>query len=636
MKNRLALVLAILFLAAPAVMAEGNLVDDLKEIMDKQWTLEQKIEKILASPGVKVNGQLKFMSTDVLYMSGGSGAFTGSITSEPVRYRPMVQMLDLDFNTRVTKELSLSGIFRFEYLLGGAWGYYNEYGVRRLYAKGNTDFADFTIGDYQSKMTSLTLMPAEDRDLNDFQSDIYAMRKNDNKSDIWLLEDKWPLSGATMSKKFNVIDKTLSIGYQLNGAFLGRAGDFYYLNAYTYINKPITSSYYILNHNQFMYSAAADITIMDMVTLGGSYLDMFEAPDSGLLTAVSVDSSVFSGVAKLNVANMFYVNGEFAMSAYDPGYDPAGINNASYEPVTGTALKAELELKLEYLLEVLPKISIKGGYLMVDNDYIAPGAQTRTYEEGMNPWQVLTQNNTWNVMAKFDETNFRFLPQRYYFINQVYPLTMYTNTIKMNEQYRPNYDSLFILYNARDMVFPFGDATPNRAGAFANLTINIAGGSKVVGFFAMPSTIKTMSDTDPVWNLMQAGGGAVISILDNMIELKGGAKMENALYEPSVASAKEDITIMTVESGLKVRLFGALDVLGGLEMVTQSMYNGVTDEYDTGSMTSFGGGLKYNIQKGAYMAANYTTSSVVPDEADDTGAANIDVEEIDINLVLSF
>jgi hypothetical protein len=188
----------------------------------------------------------------------------------------------------------------------------------------------------------------------------------------------------------------------------------------------------------------------------------------------------------------------------------------------------------------------------------------------------------------------------------------------------------------REMVSPYGDATPNRAGAFANLEINIAGGSKIAGFFAMPSTIKTASDTDPVMDFMQAGGGAVIAILDNMIELKGGVKMETAYYEPADPLSLIDVTVMTVESGLRVKLFGALDVLGGLEMVTMSDYSPVLGDYVNGSMTSFGGGVKYNIQKGAYMAVNYTTSSVVPDENAATDVLNFNAEEIDINLALSF
>ncbi len=39
----------------------------------------------------------------------------------------MIQYLDLDFNSIISKEIFLSGIFRFENVLGGSWGYYNVY-----------------------------------------------------------------------------------------------------------------------------------------------------------------------------------------------------------------------------------------------------------------------------------------------------------------------------------------------------------------------------------------------------------------------------------------------------------------------------------------------------------------------------
>ncbi len=643
MKAKIVLVLSGLLLFAVSAFAEGTLADDLKAIMDKQWTLEQKIDKIMTSPGVKVNGQLKFSSTDVFYSGGGAAAITGTLGdadgNTQARYRPMTQLLDLDFNARLTKEISIDGMFRFEYVLGGAWGFYNLYGVRRLYAKGLTDYADFYIGDYQAKLTSLTVMPCEDTYLNDFESDIYAYKKDSNKADLFLSDNSWPLSGLTMSKKFNIVDKTFGFGYKIMGAYLARGGDMIYDVSPAMGISPGIPLAYTPQHNQFLYSISPTFSLFDMVDLTGHYVDIMDAKDSGIVTAPAINDQVMGADVKVNIANIVNLYGEFQMSNYNTGAD-ADLSTAEYDYVTGTAMKLEAEVKAEYLTEWLPKISVKGGYLSVDNDYIAFGAQTKIYDPIMNGQQVLTQNNTWSVQAKGADGTFR--PDGYIFLNslvipgKIYPLTRYRNVILASNGFLVNNmtpagfitDPGAFLIGKDGIVFPYGDATPNRAGPYANLAIDIAGGSKIEGFFAMPSTIKTANEADPAYDFMLVGGGVKVKLMD-MIELKGGAKMETMVKDAVV-----NATFMTMDGGVKVTLFNALDLMAGLQMKTwqDAQPDPITFQ---GNMMSYGGGVRYNIQKGAYMNLLYTTSTLT-DEIITTGANDFQADEIDVNLVLSF
>ncbi len=59
--------------------------------------------------------------------------------------------------------------------------------------KGITYYIDFYIGDYQGKLNPFTLMPVKDRWLKGYESDIFALRRFDNKSELYLIDDTWLL-----------------------------------------------------------------------------------------------------------------------------------------------------------------------------------------------------------------------------------------------------------------------------------------------------------------------------------------------------------------------------------------------------------------------------------------------------------
>ena len=95
------------------------------------------------------------------------------------------------------------------------------------------------------------------------------------------------------------------------------------------------------------------------------------------------------------------------------------------------------------------------------------------------------------------------------------------------------------------------------------------------------------------------------------------------------------VEIMAVDLGLKYTVISAVDILAGLKMhnVLGSLYSTATN-LDFGIM-AYGGGVKYNIQQGAYLAATYTLTNIV-DNLDTTGSNDFAAQEIDINLEFSF
>ena len=627
--KRVLIFFGLLILFYPLMAQEetgGTLVDDLKTIIDNQKTLEEKISRIINSPGVKINGKFKFSTTDVLFMGPGTvSPLNLTTTPETIRYRPMIQYLDLDFNSRISKEISLSGIFRFENVLGGSWGYYNVYGSRRLYVKGNTDYIDFYIGDYQGKLTSFTLMPVEEKWLRDFESDIFALRRQDNKNELYLIDDSWPLSGISLSKDIDIVEKTFGIGYNIYGAYIGRAGG-YNIKVYDPVYDTFIPN--IFKHNQFMYSLSPKVKIMEALTIKGDYLKIFDAKDSGTLSAPAIDNTVMSGQGKIDIGGILSIYGEYAMSSFDPGFDPAGTTKTSYDLITGTAMKVEGQLNLDYIFAFLPKVAIKGGYLSVSPDYIAYGAQTRIYDAKRNNQFILTQNNTWNPQSVGDT------PQGYEIVGGVYPFTRYNNTIVTN---------MYLSYNLNEeLAFPYGEATQNRQGPYVIANIDILDKNKIYGFYSMTSEIKKTEYQETTYtasvkvkerDFTVMGGGAKIVLFD-ILELKGGAKMEGVENGSSLYPAS--LNLMEIDGGVKLTVLGSVDLLGGIKQQTwkgKELSNLAGKLNIDGGVTYYGAGAKYNFAKDSYILVNYSLANYVDNKVE---INNFNAQEIDVNLVASF
>jgi hypothetical protein len=537
----------------------------------------------------------------------------------------MIQYLDLDFNSRISKEISLSGIFRFENVLGGSWGYYNVYGSRRLYVKGNTDYIDFYIGDYQGKLTSFTLMPVEEKWLRDFESDIFALRRQDNKNELYLIDDSWPLSGISLSKDIDIVEKTFGIGYNIYGAYIGRAGG-YNIKVYNPVYDTFVPN--IFNHNQFMYSLSPKVKIMEALTIKGDYLKIFDAKDSGTLSAPAIDNTVMSGQGKIDIGGILSIYGEYAMSSFDPGFDPAGTTKTSYDLITGTAMKVEGQLNLDYIFAFLPKVAIKGGYLSVSPDYTAFGAQTRIYDAIRNNQFILTQNNTWNPQSVGDT------PQGYEIVGGVYPFTRYNNTIVTN---------MYLSYNLNEeLAFPYGEATQNRQGPYVVANIDILDKNKIYGFYSMTSEIKKTEYQETTYtasvkvkerDFTVMGGGAKIVLFD-ILELKGGAKMEGDENGSSLYPAS--LNLMEIDGGVKLTVLGSVDLLGGIKQQTwkgKELSNLAGKLNIDGGVTYYGTGAKYNFAKDSYILVNYSLANYVDNKVE---INNFNAQEIDVNLVASF
>ncbi|MEI7641174.1 MAG: hypothetical protein WCJ46_06670 [bacterium] len=670
MKKTISLAIAIGFLLLPifAVAAEQkvtneDLLTSITDAITKEDKLEKKIENILASPGVKVNGEVLFSMTDILYMGNASKDITGDALGRSARYRPMIQYLDLDFNAVIAKGISATGIFRFESVLGGSWGEKNIYGFRRLFAKGENPYVNYFVGDFQGKMTELTLF-APDSDANDFaEADIFKYRKDTNKAELNLGDNAWPISGIWLGHDYNIVDKTFGVGFKLLGSYIGKEGA---IMVKLDPADPGLANYAMANHNQFLIGGSPSVMIMDMARINFNYVNLFEVKDSGINTNPAFKNEVWSVDGKVDIIkDMISLSGEFASAVYDadvqtytakattleqknPDYlvNMAAGSFPSIE-YSDVAFKGSVEIKLLDILDIMPKIELKGGYYSTGKNFVNFMAQTRTYDSQRNFQFINTQNNTWNVFGGWEITSAStgvWVPQGYDIYAGPYPFTKYNNVINPGK---------LLGYDRRtELTMPYGPASPNRAGAYADLLLGFKFDkditAEVNGFLNMPSELEdtvvysgdTKLMTIPYTTYMIAGGGVKLNLYG--IVVSAGAKLENADNAGSTVKLDNILrNLMTIDAGLKIPLFN-FEILGGFKSQTWTGTEFSAKQNIDGGVTYIGGGIKYNISKTSYLNILYSTAEYVDNYADtipnpDTPGANTwHAQEIDANLSFKF
>lgn len=602
---------------------EGDLLKDIQVITDKLENIEKKVDKISKEPGVKINGELKFSTTDVLFMGKGSSVATYSENGETMRYRPMIQYLDLVFNTTLSEKIYLEGTFRVENIMGGYWGAYGMYGIKKLFAKGELDFVDFYLGDYPAKNTSFTLMPVENKNI--FESDIFKWKREDNKKELNFSDDAWPLSGIAVSKNFKLIEGILSLNYKIFGAFLGREGGY---NIKIYDEELQAFVPYIFAHNQFLYSVTPGISLFNIADIKGTYLKIFDAKDSGALDKPAKDNSVISIDGNLNLLDrLIMLTGEYAIANYDPAVDYKDSTITGYKEKQGLATKVEGKINLEGLLTFINNIIIKGGFLSVEKDFVSYGAQTRIYDSKRNNQFILTQNNTWNVNSS------GLNPQSYEVAGGMYPFTRYNNSIVTG---------FYLPYDIREeLAFPYGEATPNRQGMYFGGEINI-NNNKLTGTYGLFSEIEREEIMiDPLAGqkvlvklreFQVINAGALINIFG--ININGGIKKESVENGSSLYPAS--LELLTMDGGLKYNLFSNLTLLCGIK---QQQWKGKEVIQNTGKINIEGSvnynaiGIEYKIYEQAGIKISYSKAEY---EDLKNKENNFSAQEVDFNASFKF
>lgn len=585
-------------------------LNDILEVMGdlkvRKAELEKKQDRLLNLMGLRINGESSAYMTDlsINYMNA-------AVNDES--YRPITQYIDLKFSLNANKDLYAEATFRLQNLFGGFWGSYDIYGLKRFFVQGKYPIS-FVLGDYQGKLTPLTLWAVDDK--RPFESRIYSDRRDMIKNELYLIDDSWPLSGGKVHTIIELFD-TLDINLQVLGARLsqfaqGASKPFTY---YGYSGDSFLPVNYL--HDQYMIGGrvSTDATLTDMLEIGFNFNEIIDAKDTGTHTAPVINNYVGSADAefKLGLFEGAYVkaSGEFAMSWYT-------ANKFVNPYITDTALVAGLEASMF-------DTKLSGKFRMVGKDFTSFAAQTRiepanlAYDTGAVFYN--TQNNTWNIGL--------FAPA-FELGGTVYPFTRYQP--KINVSYIGPAGTKGALMQGlfyENIASYAGDATPDRLGATVELS-----GSYLDGLVMPAVKFEYLTeDLYPARNftVLQGGVSGKLAGLSysagyqtEIAEAFSGDKLVSYIIDSGVSYALLPKKLNVYAGGKYIGFEGQEDLIG----------DGITGISDLkGYSFSSGLGVEYIIAKPAKVAVTFTTTKIgliLPALAESI------VNELDVKVSINF
>ncbi len=562
-------------------------LNDILEVMGdlkvKKAELEKKQDRLLNLMGMRINGESSAYMTDL-----NINYLNASTNDES--YRPITQYIDLKFSLNANKNLYAEATFRLQNLFGGFWGSYDIYGLKRYFVQGNYPIS-FVMGDYQGKLTPLTLWAVDDK--RPFESRLYSDRRDMIKNELYLIDNSWPLSGAkvhTVMELFDTLDIHLQVlGSRLSQFAQGTSKPFTY---YEYGGDAFTPTNYL--HDQYMIGGrlSTDATLTDMLEIGFNYNEIIDAKDTGTYTAPVLNNYVGSVDAefKLGLFEGAYVKalGEFAMSWY--------TNDKFVNPyITDTAVVAGVEASMF-------DTKLSGKFRMVGKDFTSFAAQNRmepanfAYDTDSEFYN--TQNNTWNIGL--------FAPA-FELGEIVYPFTRYIPRI--NVSYMGTAGTTGALMQGlfyENIASYAGDATPDRTGATVELS-----GRYLDGLVVPALKFEFLSETEYLGrNFMVLQGGVTGDVAGisysagyqtEIAEAFSGDKLESYIIDAGVSYALMPKKLNVYAGGKYIGFEGVEDPIG----------DGITGISDLkGFSFSSGLGVEYIIAKPAKVAVTFTTTKI--------------------------
>ncbi|MCE5301190.1 MAG: hypothetical protein LLG37_10025 [Spirochaetia bacterium] len=616
------------------MMAKGMPLGDIEDMLvlikvkqerlNKQ-AIEDKADKLLANTGFKINGEGAVYMTD-LNLNGN--AFTAN-----ERYRPITQHLDLIFSAKPSKSIYGEAIFRIENLYGGFWGAQNIYGVRRFFIEGENNLLKFTAGDYRAKLTPFTMWAVEDE--RPYEAKVFSDKKEMNKKELYLGDNKWPLTGGMVSGRYGLFD-AVGLEVDIMAARVGGAAATVatpYSDIVSAINYvTYTASNFVYPHDRYLAAGrlASDCGLKDMLKIGLNFTEIKDAEDTGVMHGSPyMDNYVGSADANLQLLGIVKIYGEFAYSGYYVGttlpasHVYAGLTQTVNSYLCDTAVKAGASAELF-------NTKLEGYFSVVGNSFTAYAAQTRMYDEAVN-FPYLTQNNTWNA-SKY-----------YYGLNNVtYPFTRYNQSIMAG--YLPTGRNLMPYSNYLNYALPYGDSTPNRQGFTAKLSGNYLNGMLAPSAKFVYTTEFTPFVSGGPRDFLVVEGGLKAKIWK--IAATAGYKFEKS-QNYKLSPADVDLTTGIIDAGLEFEPNGKWLFTAGFSNTAFSgndvpysynassglwEYASATQAYDTAIM-SYGASIEHRFAQTVTLGLSYT-GTVITDNMDT--ANSFMAQEIDLKIIYRF
>ncbi len=493
-------------LAMIAALATFGHADDSATVASAN--VLKTLEHIMAKAGISIDGefQSEFLSAE----AGGSAVNYHRRTNETNEFT------SVDFEIKARPNTVAQGrlIFRMQQNWENFYSSIsNPIFTRWLSIDGSVakNMFSYNVGDFKQKFTPLTLYTPDISVL--YEPDLFAKQREIAENEVFLNDNDRLLQGVNV----NFAAEVYPIFNSLKASILATR----LRSDQTSIKNGSKVVGFIEDYPMDKYMAAGnlDMTFLKGVSLGGSYLNIFDLTESysnnggihtgGDTTADTMAQNtriadVRGGVdvgAFVNATNWkLNVSGEYALSGDDSSsYDTAGGNlKLKTATIDGNALRAEV--KGGYSLSDIFSIGLNARFINNTSNFRNELAQSPDFFgrrimdfENDNP-ATSTYNVTSPLYSTFDamyQQVFKFAPgpantfnsQISWWFIEPFSKNSYTpivftqselatsRAIDTSAYYRHNYLKGRYLDPSVQLIMPFGPATPNRTGINGDATI---------------------------------------------------------------------------------------------------------------------------------------------------------------------
>lgn len=487
-------------------------------------------------------------------------------------------LFDLKPTLKVNNMLHANAILRVKNEFGSFFGEGTRFEFRQFQVMGSiNDEIRYEIGDINIQMTPYTVFAFPEM-YHQYEAEIFAMRRDIVNYENFVIGNNWRLQGVQGFAAYEFDKGIESLGINAFGVRTNPTNDV------TIPDRILAGTRIVLKQSKFL-------------TVGGNYVGLQDIPIES--ATVNYVNHVVTGDAKLTFdqdAFNLQLAGEAGFSDYD------------YEKIADKKSVGYNDFFYEFKLSALfkpAKLKFYAGYKDVGPQFSSPSAQTRRIDITRTPQMFPTFINT--ATSTIGNRN-QVLVDRF----------------TQENIYNRGINPVLFSYNPYfNVIYPYGDATPNRKGISAGIETDTS--LKVLRADARLDLINEVIGEGVVETKSFTGvrGGFELNVgriinSKKKFSIMGGARYESAKRD---GSAAVDFKTMTIDAGVSLEVVKRLDFLVGAKLLSASgtEFIAVRDEFN--NITGFGfynntdvkqsvysAGLRLRFAENSYFTVNYNIS----------------------------
>jgi hypothetical protein len=615
------------------------------------------LENILSKEGISVDGVFR---SQYLHSSiGGPGSLPNYRTEESTEYT------SVDFDIKARPNTATQG--RLIMRMHQDWrNFFSDVGnpinTRWLSIDGKVkEMFSYSAGDFQRKYSPLTLWTPTPGLM--YEPALFAVDRQDAMDDAFLDDNKRLLQGVDLAFDASLGNESQEVLKELHVDLLG--------SRLRNVNVNIGNGNRSTNFaeaspaEKFLVGGNADASSPLGPNLGLSYLLLFDKKGSFDQTTGNPDTAaqhtvIMSGRAGFDLASLLKaedwglsVSGEYAQSTDDSDFIRKGrVDTVNHLQLKGSALLARLQGNWAAGKAFGIKVGVN--YLKNEADYRNEMAQTPAFlgQRIMNFENDSATRRTNDPRARdyttFDAMYahvFKFVAsdQSNLYSRAPFQKNSWNSAIMTQAEM-----ALFAagrVDTALQLVMPFGQATPNRAGIQSDLTVDFLDGNieAQAAYAGLENVTGPKIDTVralPITKFTQLGGGLKVEA-GGLLGLSrpltfAGSFMRSTADNGGLDSLHPALKVTSdfVNAGAQWNFWQRFSVLGGWQQITTTLDRSGAETKRIQTHTA--GGIDYKVAAGVHLLGSLGQIKVDEPVAATGGDRDFSQLQTDVFLIVHF